>query len=170
MTLRDEGGCRGWQLEQGVQLRGGDTDEHGRLYDDEAPIARAGDAGLRRPGLQEAGEAVRAKHEDDSGFTNRQRKRKHFVDDAIKAQNRTKSLIRLRVEHSIGVIHRAFGLRYAGYSRTAKNGNRLFVTRRWRKTLSSDLRSWGQAVCGRDMVRSKRGLSTKLTLRVTGSR
>ena len=50
------------------------------------------------------------------------------VDAAIKAKNRTKSRIRSRVEHSIGVIKRVFGFRKVRYRGLAKNGNRLFVT------------------------------------------
>ncbi len=44
------------------------------------------------------------------------------------AKNRTKSRIRARVEHSIGVIKRVFGFRKVRYRGLAKNGNRLFVT------------------------------------------
>jgi len=34
---------------------------------------------------------------------------KHYTEEAIKAKNRTRSRIRARVEHSIGVIKRLFG-------------------------------------------------------------
>ena len=61
-------------------------------------------------------------------FTNRQCKWKHYTDEAIQAKNRTKSRIRSRVEHSIGVIKRVFGFRKVRYRGLAKNGNRLFVT------------------------------------------
>lgn len=74
------------------------------------------------------GEVIRAKAPRAKDFTNRQCKWKHFVDEAIKAKNRTKSRIRSRVEHSIGVIKRVFGFRKVRYRGLAKNGNRLFVT------------------------------------------
>jgi len=74
------------------------------------------------------GEVIRAKAPRAKDFTNRQCKWKHFIDEAIKAKNRTKSRIRSRVEHSIGVIKRVFGFRKVRYRGLAKNGNRLFVT------------------------------------------
>ena len=74
------------------------------------------------------GEVIRAKAPEAKDFTNRQCKWKHFIDEAIKAKNRTKSRIRSRVEHSIGVIKRVFGFRKVRYRGLAKNGNRLFVT------------------------------------------
>ena len=74
------------------------------------------------------GEVIRAKAPKARDFTNRQCKWKHFIDEAIKAKNRTKSRIRSRVEHSIGVIKRVFGFRKVRYRGLAKNGNRLFVT------------------------------------------
>jgi IS5 family transposase len=74
------------------------------------------------------GEVIRAKAPKARDFTNRQCKWKHFIDEAIKAKNRTKSRIRSRVEHSIGVIKRVFGLRKVCYRGLAKNGNRVFFT------------------------------------------
>jgi len=74
------------------------------------------------------GDVIRAKAPKARDFTNRQCKWKHFIDEAIKAKNRTKSRIRSRVEHSIGVIKRVFGLRKVRYRGLAKNANRLFVT------------------------------------------
>jgi IS5 family transposase len=74
------------------------------------------------------GERIRAKAPQAKDFTNRQCKWKHMIDVAIQAKNRTKSRIRSRVEHSIGVIKRVFGFRKVRYRGLAKNGNRLFVT------------------------------------------
>jgi len=71
---------------------------------------------------------IRAKAPRAKDFTNRQCKWKHTIDQAIKARNHTKSRIRARVEHSIGVIKRVFGFRKVRYRGLAKNGNRLFVT------------------------------------------
>jgi IS5 family transposase len=74
------------------------------------------------------GEVIRAKAPKARDFTNRQCKWKHFLDEAIKAKNRSKSKIRARVEHSIGVIKRVFGFAKVRYRGLAKNGNRVFVT------------------------------------------
>lgn len=74
------------------------------------------------------GAVIRTKAPQAKDFTNRQCKWRHFVDEAVKARNRTKSRIRSRVEHSIGVIKRVFGFRKVRYRGLAKNGNRLFVT------------------------------------------
>lgn len=74
------------------------------------------------------GQVIRAKAPQARDFTHRQCKWKHFIDEAIKAKNRTKSRIRSRVEHSIGVVKRVFGFRKVRYRGLAKNGNRVFVT------------------------------------------
>lgn len=74
------------------------------------------------------GETIRAKAPRAKDFTNRQCKWKGWIDEAIKAKNRTKSRIRSRVEHSIGVIKRVFGFSKVRYRGLAKNGNRVFVT------------------------------------------
>ena len=71
---------------------------------------------------------IRAKAPKARDFTNRQCKWKHYIDEALKAKNRTKSRIRSRVEHSIGVIKRVFGFRKVRYRGLAKNGNRVLVT------------------------------------------
>ena len=61
-------------------------------------------------------------------FTNRRYRHRGVVDEAEKARNRSRSKVRAKVEHSIGVIKRVFGfvkLRYRGLD---KNAHRLFVT------------------------------------------
>ncbi len=63
------------------------------------------------------GAVIRAKAPKARDFTNRQCKWKHYIDEAIKAKNRTKSKIGARVEHALGVIKRIFGfakVRYRG--------------------------------------------------------
>lgn len=74
------------------------------------------------------GQLIRARAPRARDFTQRQCKWKHFIDEAIKAKNRTKSRIRSRVEHSIGVIKRVFGFRKVRYRGLAKNGNRVWVS------------------------------------------
>lgn len=88
--------------------------EEGRVYGDQA--------------YKSQGDRIRAKAPRARDFTNRQCKWKHRTDEAIKATNQTKSRIRARVEHSIGVIKRVFGFCKVRYRGLAKNGNRLFVT------------------------------------------
>ena len=61
-------------------------------------------------------------------FTNRRYRHRGVVDEAEKARNRTKSKIRAKVEHSIGVIKRVFGFVKVRYRGLDKNAHRLFVT------------------------------------------
>ncbi len=60
-------------------------------------------------------------------FTNRRCRWRGRVDWAEKARNTTKSRVRARVEHSIGVIKRIFGFSRVRYRGLAKNAHRLFV-------------------------------------------
>ena len=50
------------------------------------------------------------------------------VDETIKAKNRTKSKVRSKVEHAIGVIKRVFGFQKVRYRGLAKNLHRLQVS------------------------------------------
>lgn len=50
------------------------------------------------------------------------------VDETIKAKNRTKSKVRSKVEHAIGVIKRVFGFQKVRYRGLAKNLHRLEVS------------------------------------------
>jgi IS5 family transposase len=61
-------------------------------------------------------------------FTNRRYRYKGGVDETAKARNRTKSKVRAKVEHSIGVIKRVFGFTKVRYRGLEKNAHRLFVT------------------------------------------
>jgi transposase, IS5 family len=88
--------------------------QEGRVYGDQA--------------YKSQGHVIRAKAHRARDFTNRQCKWKHYIDEAIQAKNRTKSRIRSRVEHSIGVIKRVFGFTKVRYRGLAKNANRVFVT------------------------------------------
>ena len=63
-----------------------------------------------------------------SDFTNRRWRHKGKVDEVEGAKNRTKSRVRAKVEHPIGVIKRVFGFVKVRYRGLAKNANRLFVT------------------------------------------
>ena len=61
-------------------------------------------------------------------FTNRRYRHRGVVDEAERAKNRTKSKVRARVEHAIGVIKRVFGFAKVRYRGLTKNTHRLLVT------------------------------------------
>ena len=61
-------------------------------------------------------------------FTNRRYRHRGIVDEVERAKNRTKSKVRARVEHSIGVIKRVFGFAKVRYRGLTKNIHRLLVT------------------------------------------
>ena len=61
-------------------------------------------------------------------FVNRRYRHRGIVDEVERAKNRTKSKVRARVEHSIGVIKRVFGFAKARYRGVNKNAHRLLVT------------------------------------------
>jgi transposase, IS5 family len=61
-------------------------------------------------------------------FTNRRYRHRGVVDLVERAKNRTKSKVRARVEHSIGVVKRVFGFAKVRYRGLAKNAHRLLVT------------------------------------------
>jgi IS5 family transposase len=61
-------------------------------------------------------------------FTNQRYRWGSRVDEGIKATNRTKSRVRAKVEHTIGVIKRVFGFQKVRYRGLAKNLHRLEVT------------------------------------------
>jgi IS5 family transposase len=61
-------------------------------------------------------------------FTNQRYRWGKRIDERIKCVNRTKSSIRSKVEHTIGVIKRVFGFQKVRYRGLAKNLHRLEVT------------------------------------------
>jgi transposase, IS5 family len=61
-------------------------------------------------------------------FTCRRYRHRGIVDPIERAKNRTKSKVRARVEHSIGVIKRVFGFAKVRYRGLKKNVHRLLVT------------------------------------------
>ena len=50
------------------------------------------------------------------------------MDEIERAKNRTRSKVRAKVEHSIGVIKRVFGFAKGRYRGLKKNAHRLLVT------------------------------------------
>ena len=61
-------------------------------------------------------------------FTNRRYRHRGVVDEEERRKNRTKSRVRSKVEHVIGVIKRLFGFAKVRYRGLDKNAHRLFVT------------------------------------------
>jgi IS5 family transposase len=60
-------------------------------------------------------------------FTHKRYRYRGTVDEAVRAKNRTKSKVRARVEHVIGIIKRVFGFSKVRYRGIEKNAGRLFV-------------------------------------------
>lgn len=74
------------------------------------------------------GETIRRHAPKAADFTNRRYRLRGVVDEVERARNRTKSRVRAKVEHAIGVIKRVFGFVKVRYRGLEKNANRLFVT------------------------------------------
>lgn len=73
-------------------------------------------------------EVIRARAPHARDFTNQRYRFGSRVDETIKARNRTKSRVRAKVEHAIGLIKRVFGFQKVRYRGLAKNLHRLQVT------------------------------------------
>jgi transposase, IS5 family len=71
---------------------------------------------------------IRAHAPNAKDFTNRRCRHRGVVDQVQRDKNRTKSRIRAKVEHSIGVIKRVFGYAKARYRGLAKNRERLWLS------------------------------------------
>jgi transposase, IS5 family len=61
-------------------------------------------------------------------FINRRYRNRGLVDEVERAKNRSKSKVRAKVEHPIGVIKRVFGFAKVRYRGLKKNAHRLIVT------------------------------------------
>ena len=79
-------------------------------------------------GYQGHSAAIHARAPRARDFTNRKYRGRGWVNEVEKAKNRTKSQVRAKVEHSIGVIKRIFGFNKVRYRGLAKNLHRLEVT------------------------------------------
>jgi transposase, IS5 family len=77
---------------------------------------------------QGQGDVIHEHAPNAKDFTNRRYRHRGVVDEAEKARNRTKSKVRAKVEHSIGVIKRIFGFAKVRYRGLDKNAHRLFMT------------------------------------------
>lgn len=73
-------------------------------------------------------QAIKRRAPKAQDFTHRRYRHRGAVDEAERAKNRTKSRVRAKVEHAIGVVKRVFGFVKVRYRGLAKNANRLFAT------------------------------------------
>ena len=73
-------------------------------------------------------EVIREQAPRAKDFTNRRCRHRGVVNDTERAKNKTKSSVRAKVEHAIGVLKRIFGFVKVRYRGLEKNANRLFVT------------------------------------------
>jgi IS5 family transposase len=81
-----------------------------------------GDSAYASQKRQIASKAPKAKD-----FTNQRARFKGFIDDAVRAKNRSKSRIRARVEHVFGVVKRLWGFGRVRYRGLQKNATRAFT-------------------------------------------
>ncbi len=79
-------------------------------------------------GYQGNGAAIRARAPRAQDCTNRKYRGRGWFNAVEREKNRTKSQVRAKVEHSIGVIKRVFGFNKVRYRGLAKNLHRLEVT------------------------------------------
>jgi len=79
-------------------------------------------------GYQGQTEVIRARAPRAKDFTNRKYRGRGWVNEVDRAKNQTKSRVRAKVEHTIGVIKRVFGFQKVRYRGLAKNLHRLEVT------------------------------------------
>ncbi len=71
--------------------------------------------------------AIRRQAPAAKDFVNRRYRHRGVVDETLRAKNRTKSRVRAKVEHTIGVIKRVFGfakVRYRGLARERSSPHR----------------------------------------------
>ena len=71
---------------------------------------------------------IRARAPRAKDFTNRKYRGRGWINELEKVKNQSKSRVRAKVEHTIGVIKRVFGFRKVRYRGLAKNLHRLEVT------------------------------------------
>ena len=73
-------------------------------------------------------EVIRQRAPKAQDFVNRRYRYRGVVDEVERAKNRTKSKVRAKVEHPIGIIKRVFGFAKLRYRGLKKNAHRLIVT------------------------------------------
>ena len=73
-------------------------------------------------------DAIREHASKAKDFTNQRYRHRGMVDEVERGKNRTKSTVRAKVEHPIGVIKRVFGFPKVRCRGLAKNAQRLWVS------------------------------------------
>jgi transposase, IS5 family len=73
-------------------------------------------------------DVIRSRAPRAQDFVNRRYRQGRTVNEVERRKNRTKSSVRAKVEHPIGVIKRIFGFVKVRYRGLTKNAHRLFVT------------------------------------------
>ena len=84
--------------------------------------------GMGRPGLSRPARSHPQRSASGAGFHQSPLQAPGAVDEVKKSKNRTKSLVRAKVEHPFLVIKRVFGFARVRYRGLEKNAHRLFVT------------------------------------------
>lgn len=79
-------------------------------------------------GYQGQTDEIRARAPRARDFTNRKWRGRGWVNEITRRKNRTKSRVRAKVEHAIGVIKQVFGFQKVRYRGLAKNLHRLEVS------------------------------------------
>lgn len=87
-------------------------------------------------------EVMRERAPKAKDFTQEKSHRHRALSDEQRAKNRTKSKVRAKVEHAIGVIKRVIGFAKVRYRGLAKNAHRLFVA-----CALANLFTWRGATC-----------------------
>jgi transposase, IS5 family len=72
-------------------------------------------------------DVIRARAPRAQDFVNRRYRHGGMINEVERRKNHTKSRVRAKVEHAIGVIKRIFGFTKVRYRGIAKNAHRLFV-------------------------------------------
>jgi transposase, IS5 family len=122
VVFRDEGPSRRRQQIEADPQRGAEPDQCRRQH-----AARARDPRVGRQTYRGHRAAIRRGAPRARDFVNRRYRQRGVVDQAERARNRTKSKVRAKVEHSIGVIKRVFGFAKVRYRGLKKNAHRLIV-------------------------------------------
>jgi transposase, IS5 family len=128
MVFRDEGAFRDRQPNQADPCGGGDTGQCRRRPGLARTAAWQGNPCLGRSGLSRSAPRSRQKAPRAQDFTNRRYRHRGVANPVERAKNRSKSKVRAKVEHSIGVIKRVFGFAKVRYRGLKKNEHRLIVT------------------------------------------
>ena len=127
MVFRDERAFRGRQPQQ-ADPRGGGNPGQCRRQHGAARLLHGNETRVWGDQAYRGQRAVVRQHAPRAqDFVNRRYRHRGVVDEVERAKNRTKSKVRAKVEHPIGVIKRVFGFAKVRYRGLRKNAHRLIV-------------------------------------------